>query len=250
MRGLKDKVAIVTGAGRGLGRATAVRLAEEGVHVLVNDVDARNAETTARMLVKLGVRASISNHDVADKTDAGAIVALAVKTLGGCDILINNAGIIRDALLDKMTEDEFDAVVRVNLKGVFLVTQAFARAVRAKQHRGVVVNIASISYLGNIGQSNYAAAKAGVLGMTRTWALELARHGIRVNAVAPGLMDTDMTKALPEKIRGKLEASVPLGRLGRAEELAAAVCFLASEDASYATGSVLHLDGGSSVGGF
>ncbi len=250
MQGLKDKIAIVTGAGRGLGRAAALRLAECGAHVLVNDIDERNAETTARQIVKAGGQASISNHDVAVRADAAAMMATAGRTLGGLDILVNNAGILRDALLDKMTEDEFDAVIRVNLKGVFLCSQAFARAVRARAGRGSIVNIASISYLGNVGQTNYAAAKAGVVGMTKTWALELARHQIRVNAIAPGLMETDMTKAIPEKIMSAMLARVPLKRMGRPEEFAAAVAFLASEEASYMTGHVLDLDGGCSVGGF
>lgn len=250
MQGLKDKVAIVTGAGRGLGRAAALRFAEAGAHVLVNDIDERNAETTARMIVKLGVKASISNHDVASRTDAAAMMETALRTLGGLDILVNNAGILRDALLDKMTEDEFDAVIRVNLKGVFLCTQAFARAVRARNTRAAIVNIASISYLGNAGQTNYAAAKAGVVAMTKTWALELARHDIRVNALAPGLMETDMTKTIPDKIKEAMLAKIPLKRMGRPEEFAAAVAFLASEESSYMTGHVLDLDGGGSVGGF
>jgi 3-oxoacyl-[acyl-carrier protein] reductase len=162
---------------------------------------------------------------------------------------VNNAGILRDAMLDKMSEDEFDAVVRVNLKGVFLCTQAFVKAVRTRGGRGSIVNISSISYHGNIGQTNYAAAKAGVVGMTKTWALELARHHIRVNAVAPGIMETEMTASIPEKVKEQMLARIPLKRMGRPEEFAAAVAFLASEESSYMTGHVLELDGGSSVGG-
>ena len=249
MLGLKDKIAIVTGAGRGLGRATAQRLAAEGAHVVVNDLDERNAETTARLVVKAGCRALISTHDISLHAEAQAMVELCVKTFGTLNVLVNNAGILRDALLAKMTEADFDAVIRVNLKGVFNCTQAAIVAMRAKGGRGSIVNVASVSYLGNVGQTNYAAAKAGVIGMTRTWALELARDNIRVNAVAPGLMETDMTKGIPDGIRARMVDNIPLKRMGRPEELAAAIAFLASEEASYVTGTVLHLDGGSSVGG-
>jgi len=249
MRGLKDKVAIVTGAGRGLGRATALRLAQEGVHVLVNDINARDAETTARMVRDVGVRAAISEHDVSDHAAATAMIGLAPEVLGGLDALVNNAGILRDGMLSKLSEQDFDKVIAVNLKGVFNCTQAAVKVMRDAGTRGSIVNIASISYLGNIGQTNYSAAKAGVAGMTRTWGLELARHNIRVNAIAPGLMETEMTKGIPEKILASMVERIPAGRMGRPEELAALVAYLASEDASYVTGQIIHLCGGSSVGG-
>ena len=249
MQTFKDKVVLITGSGRGLGRAAALRFAELGADVVVNDLDERNAETTARMIVKHNVRSMISNHDVAERADVEKMFEQALNTMGKVDILVNNAGILRDAMLDKMTEADFDAVLRVNLKGVFLCSQVAARLMRAKG-RGVIVNVSSISYLGNIGQTNYAAAKAGVIGMTKTWAMELARHGIRVNAIAPGMMETDMTKNLPEKVKAAVFERIPLKRMGRPEEFANAIAFLASEDASYLTGAVLNLDGGSSVGGF
>jgi 3-oxoacyl-[acyl-carrier protein] reductase len=250
VQSLKDKVAIVTGAGRGLGRAAALRLAQAGAHVMVNDVDERSAETTARLITKDGGRAALSTHDVGDRKGAAAMVQQTVSALGGVNVLVNNAGILRDAMLSKMTEEQFDAVIRVNLKGVFNCTQAAVEAIRAGGQRGSIVNIASISYLGNVGQTNYAAAKAGVVGMTRTWALELARYNIRVNAVAPGLMETDMTQSIPEDIRKRMVDAIPLKRMGRPEEFAAAVLFLAGEESSYLTGTTLHLDGGSSLGGF
>jgi NAD(P)-dependent dehydrogenase (short-subunit alcohol dehydrogenase family) len=250
MHGLKDKIAIVTGAGRGLGRAAALRLAASGASVLVNDLDERAAEATARQITKDGGRAAISTHDVGDRKSAGAMVQQALTAFGALNVLVNNAGILRDAMLAKMTEEQFDAVIRVNLKGVFNCTQAAVDAIRAGNQRGSIVNVASISYLGNVGQTNYAAAKAGVVGMTRTWGLELARYNIRCNAIAPGLMETDMTQSIPEELRKKMVDSIPLRRMGRPEELAATVAFLASEESSYLTGTTLHLDGGSSLGGF
>jgi NAD(P)-dependent dehydrogenase (short-subunit alcohol dehydrogenase family) len=245
----KDRVAIVTGAGRGLGRAIALRLAADGATVVVNDVDAAAAQETVA-LIGDGHRALVSTEDVGDHQGAQSMVAKTLTAFGAVHILVNNAGILRDALLAKMTEGDFDAVIRVNLKGVFNCTQAVVPPFRAQGGRSAIVNLASISYLGNVGQTNYAAAKAGVVGMTRTWALELARYGVRVNGVAPGLMDTDMVRGMPPEIRERMTQAIPLGRLGRPEEVAATVAFLASNEASYMTGQVLHLCGGSSVGGF
>ncbi len=250
MRGLDSKVVLITGAGRGLGRAAALRVAESGADVIVNDLDTAAADITAAAVMRLGRQALVSPHDVSDHTAAQAMVSAATSRFGRLDGVVNNAGILRDGMLSKMTPAQFDAVIKVNLTGVFNVTQAALAALRAQPGSGkAIVNVASISYLGNIGQTNYAAAKAGVVGMTRTWALELARDGIRVNAVAPGLMATDMTATMPEDIKQKMLASVPLRRMGTPDEFASAVAFLLSDESSYMTGHVLHLDGGSSVGG-
>lgn len=253
--GLQGKGALVTGAGRGLGRAIAVRLANEGAIVAVNDLKLEAAEEVADVISRSGGKAHAFKGDVSDTSEVQRLVELAQSALGPLSVLVNNAGIVRDALLTKMHSEDFDAVIRINLKGVFNCTQAFTKALlgRSKTSGTVsasVVNIASISYLGNVGQTNYTAAKAGVVGMTQTWALELARHGVRVNAVAPGLMDTDMARGVPEAVLSRLLTQIPLGRLGRPEELASLVAFLASDASSYMTGQVIHLDGGSSVGGF
>jgi 3-oxoacyl-[acyl-carrier protein] reductase len=255
---LLRKVALVTGAGRGLGRAAAERLAAEGCVVMVNDRDREAARNTMQRLAKTAeLNHTFSGHDVT--TAAKNLVEETVRQHGRLDILVNNAGILRDGLLLKLSEADFDAVVQVNMKSVFSMTQAAANVMKAQfenggpdatQGGGSIVNIASISYLGNVGQTNYSAAKAGVVAMTRTWALELARYGIRVNAVAPGLMDTEMIQSIPDTLRQRMIESVPLRRIGRPEEFGAAVAFLAGEESSYVTGHVLHLDGGVSVGGF
>jgi NAD(P)-dependent dehydrogenase (short-subunit alcohol dehydrogenase family) len=223
---------------------------------MVND---RDREAARLAMKNLAVAASgphgFSGHDVT--IAAKALVDETVRQLGHLDIVINNAGILRDGLLLKLSEADFDAVVQVNLKSVFAVTQAAAQVLKAQAESGrpngqsgAIVNIASISYLGNIGQTNYSAAKAGVVAMTKTWALELARYGVRVNAVAPGLMDTEMIHSIPDQLRQRMIEAIPLRRVGSPQEFGAAVAFLASDDASYITGHVLHLDGGVSVGGF
>jgi 3-oxoacyl-[acyl-carrier protein] reductase len=249
MRGLKDKVVIVTGAGRGLGRATALRFAEEGAHVCVNDVDERNAETTARMITDTGQKAMISNHDISSFDAAHQMVDQAMASLGDLHFLVNNAGILRDAMLSKITEDQWDAVINVNLKGVFNCTKAAVAAIRSRDNRGSIINLSSVSWMGNIGQTNYSAAKAGVVGLTNTWAMELARFNIRVNAIAPGLIETDMTKQIPKDVMDTMLPKIPHRRLGRPEEIAAMAVFLASEDASYVTGQTISVDGGASLGG-
>ena len=249
MKNLNGKVAIVTGAGRGLGKAAAVRLAQEGCLVMVNDIDEGNANDTAEKIAKFGVKVAVSTHDIGDSDQAEKMIASCDEQLGGLNILVNNAGILRDAMLSKMTEDQFDQVIRTNLKGVFNGTQKAFTLMRDKGYSGSIINISSVSYLGNIGQTNYAAAKAGVNGMMRTWALELARFNIRVNSIAPGLMETDMTMAIPEKIKTPMIERIPMRRMGKPEEFAALVAFLASDDASYITGQVICIDGASSIGG-
>jgi NAD(P)-dependent dehydrogenase (short-subunit alcohol dehydrogenase family) len=244
---LLDRVAIVTGAGRGIGAATALRLAADGAHVVVNDIDPTGARATVAAVELLGRRALLSGHDVSQHAAARALVTEALSVLGHIDVLVNNAGITRDAMLHKMEERDWDEVVRVDLKGPFNVGQAVARHM-IERGSGRIVNIASLAWLGNVGQTAYAASKAGVIGMTRTWALELGKKGIQVNAVAPGFIDTAMTQKVPEPIRAQFIRKIPLGRIGQPSDIADVVAFLASDGARYLSGQCIQVDGALSVG--
>ncbi|MBS1963472.1 MAG: 3-oxoacyl-ACP reductase FabG [Bdellovibrionales bacterium] len=245
---LTDKIAIITGSGRGLGAATALRMAEEGAHIVVNDIAEDAAKQVAGQIEKLGRRALVSTHDVSNTAQANALVDEAKKTFGTIDILVNNAGITRDSMLHKLTEEKWDEVIRVNLKGPFNMGQACAKVMMEKKY-GKIVNLASIAWLGNIGQTNYSASKAGVVGLTRTWALELSRYQINVNAIAPGLIDTQMTQAIPAEVKEKFINKIPMRRIGKPEDIAAIVCFLASDEANYVTGQCIQIDGGLTTGG-
>ncbi|MDX2474971.1 MAG: beta-ketoacyl-ACP reductase [Candidatus Krumholzibacteria bacterium] len=244
MKRLQDKVAIVTGGAAGLGRATVQLFAAEGAAVSIWDVNVVAGQALADELIAAGHKVEYRSVDVAD-TKAVAEAVQAVKvTFGSVDVLINNAGITRDATLLKMEEEQFDQVVAVNLKGVFNCGQAAAR-VMVEQGSGSIVNTSSVVALyGNFGQSNYVATKAGVIGMTQVWARELGRKGVRVNAVAPGFIATEMVMAMPEKVRDMLSGKAPLQRLGKPEEIANAYLFLASDEASFVHGAVLSVDGG------
>jgi len=251
---MQEKVTLVTGGAAGIGKATALRFAEEGAIVIICDVNELLAMETARLL---GERAAFYRVNVADRAEVQAWIDEVVAKYQRIDILVNNAGVLRDGLLIKfkegqlvgqMPEADFDLVVSVNLKGVFNCTQAVA-PVMARQGGGVILNATSIVGLdGNFGQTNYVASKSGVIGMTKVWARELGRFGIRVNAVAPGFTLTEMVAAMPEKILESMKARTPLGRLGDPRDIANAYLFLASDDASFITGETLRVDGGIVVG--
>lgn len=244
---LLNRVAIVTGSGRGLGAATALRLAAEGANVVINDLSREHAEAVAKEIEKLGRKTLLSTHDVSSTTEANALVDEVKSKFGRVDILVNNAGITRDSLLVKLTEEKWDEVIRVNLKGPFNMGQACAK-IMVEQKYGKIVNLASIAWLGNIGQTNYAASKAGVVGLTRTWALELARYQINVNAIAPGLIDTQMTQAIPQEVKDKFIQKIPFKRIGKPEDIASIVAFLSSDEANYITGQCIQVDGGLTTG--
>jgi 3-oxoacyl-[acyl-carrier protein] reductase len=239
----QDRVVLISGAAQGIGAATARRFADEGAHLLLLDLQAEPLEALAAQLPSAVIHAG----SVADRAVWDAAVAKAMATWGRIDVLINNAGITRDARFDQMSIEQFDLVLDVNLRGVFHGGQAVLGAMLAAG-RGNIINTSSVVGLhGNFGQTNYAAAKAGVVGMTKTWARELGPKGIRVNAVAPGFIATPMTAAVPQKVAERMVAGVPLQRLGRPEDIAAAYAYLASDDASYVTGTVLEVSGGLSM---
>lgn len=242
---LTGKIALVTGASRGIGRAIALHLAESGADVVVNYAGSEGAaEEVVKEITALGRRSMKIKADVKDSAQVEEMVKQVVEEFGHLDILVNNAGITRDNLIMRMKEDEFDEVIATNLKGVFNCLKAVTRPMM-KQRSGRIINISSVvGSLGNPGQVNYAAAKAGVIGMTKTAAKELASRGITVNAIAPGFIVTDMTDQLQGETRDQLLRQIPLARLGQPEEIAKAVRFLASDDAAYMTGQTLHIDGG------
>lgn len=238
---LENQVAIITGGANGIGKATVKRFLEEGAKVVIADFDEK---ANADLMSELNSGDAFSVRlDVGDPESVQQMVEKTIDRFGTIDILINNAGITKDATLVKMTEADFQAVIDVNLKGVFNCTQAVA-AHMIEKSKGKIVNTSSVSGIyGNFGQTNYAASKAAVVGMTTTWAKELGRKGINVNAVAPGFTRTAMVESMPEKVLEKMEAMVPLQRLGTPEDIANAYLFLASDEASYVHGHVLHVDG-------
>jgi 3-oxoacyl-[acyl-carrier protein] reductase len=246
MGGLSGRTALVTGAGRGIGRATAVRLARDGARIAINfKGNTAAAEETKRAVEAAGSTAALVQGDVSVDADADRVVkdALAFGD-GRLDILVNNAGITRDNLLLRMSAEDWDAVLDLNLRGAFLVTKAALRPMM-KQRGGRIVNVSSISgVMGNAGQANYSAAKAGLIAFTKTVAREMAGRNITANAVAPGFVPTDLTSIVPQGVQDAMLTQIPLGRFGTAEDVANAIAFLASDDASYITGQVLIVDGG------
>ncbi|GAA0330049.1 3-oxoacyl-[acyl-carrier-protein] reductase [Oceanobacillus sp. FSL W7-1293] len=242
---LQGQTAVVTGASRGIGRAIALELAKNGANVIVNYSGSEaKAEEVVGEIQELGVKAVKVQANISEEESVKQLMKQAVKEFGSIDILVNNAGITKDNLLMRMKEDEFDQVIQTNLKGTFLCTKAVTRQMM-KQKSGRIINVASIvGVSGNPGQANYVAAKAGVIGLTKTTAKELASRNILVNAVAPGFISTDMTDLLSEEQQESLLQLVPLARLGKPEDVARVVRFLASEDANYITGQTIHIDGG------
>ncbi len=241
---LQGKVAIVTGAAQGIGRAIAETLAQAGADIVVGDMDPGRSLETVNAVEKLGRRALNVKVNVAEADDTKAMVEQVLKAWGKVDILVNNAGITRDGLLLRMKEEDWNLVLQVNLNGTFNCTKAVLQTM-TKQRYGRIVNIASIvGVMGNAGQANYAASKAAVIGFTKTVGREYASRNVTVNAVAPGFIDTAMTHGLSADVKETLQKQIPLGRLGTAADIAAAVRFLVSEDAAYITGHVLHVNGG------
>lgn len=242
---LEGKAALVTGASRGIGRSIALLLAERGADIAVNYAgNTEAAETVKAEIEALGRRAVLVRADVSEAAACETMIAETVEKLGGIDILVNNAGITRDGLLMRMKEEDWDAVLTTNLKSVFNCTKAAVKYMM-KARSGRIVNISSVvGAMGNVGQANYAAAKAGIIGFTKAVAKETAARGITVNAVAPGFIATDMTAVLPEKVVENLKANIPMGRLGAPEDIAKAVAFLVSDEAAYITGQTLHVNGG------
>ena len=242
---LQGKTAVVTGASRGIGRSIALQLAKEGANVVVNYSGSEGkAQDVVNEIESKGGKAICVQGNVAQNESVQNLMATALEHFRTIDILVNNAGITRDNLMMRMKEDEWDDVLNTNLKGVFLCTKAVTRQMM-KQRSGRIINISSIvGVMGNPGQANYVAAKAGVIGLTKTTARELASRNILVNAIAPGFITTEMTDALPEEVKNGMLNQIPLAKLGQPEDIAKAVIFLASEDANYITGQTLHIDGG------
>ncbi len=242
----KPRVSLITGGSKGIGRSVCLALARPGDVVVFNhfDPDESEAEKTIAMLKEAGVTAEGKKFDVADPDQAQEFMAHVVDTYGSLDVLVNNAGITMDALLVRMKLEQFERVLKVNLVGAFVCLQAAAK-IMMKQRSGSIVNVASVvGEIGNVGQANYSASKAGIMALTKTAAKELASRGVRVNAVAPGYIETDMTKAVPEKAQEMMKATIPMSRTGQPEDVADVIAFLCSDAARYLTGQVLHVSGG------
>jgi 3-oxoacyl-[acyl-carrier protein] reductase len=244
---LQDKVSLITGAGQGIGRATAEKFAQEGAVVIVCDLKQAAVDAVVQAIQASGGRAEGHVLNVTDRAGIDAVVAGVIQRHGRLDVLVNNAGITKDARLQKMTLEQFDAVIDVNLRGVYHCAQAVADQMVA-QGSGVILNASSVvGIYGNFGQTNYAAAKFGVIGFTKTWSRELGPKGVRVNAVAPGFIETPILNTIPDKVMEQMRHDVPLRRLGTAEEVANVYAFLASDEASYVNGAVLEVAGGLTV---
>jgi len=241
---LKDKVAVVTGASRGIGKSISLALARHGAKIVAVDITLKGLDELLGEIKALGSEGIAVEGNVTVTADTEKMIDQAVAAYGRVDILVNNAGITRDGLILRMKDEDWDAVLSVNLKGAFLCTRAVAK-VMTKQRCGRIINIASVvGQMGNAGQANYCASKAGLMGLTRSNARELAKRNITVNAVAPGFIISDMTEALPEKVRQEMAAQIPLERFGTADDIANAVVFLATDASAYITGQVLAVNGG------
>jgi 3-oxoacyl-[acyl-carrier protein] reductase len=244
MKGLKDKVAIITGSGQGIGKATALLFANDGAKVIVAEYNKDTGEAVVTEINEAGGEGHFVQVDISNRESVHVLISEVKETHGSIDILVNNAGVIKDNTLENMTDEEFDRVISVNLRGTYNCTKEVAEIMR-EQGSGVILNAASVVALyGNFGQTNYVASKAGIIGMTKVWARELGRDGIRVNAVAPGFISTDMTKDIPENVIEMMLKKVPLQRMGEPEEVASVYAWLASDEAGYVTGTVISVDGG------
>ena len=244
---LKDKVAIITGSARGIGQATALKFAAEGARVVVCDLDRKAVDAVVAQIAAAGGQAIGFTVNVTDKASITAMVKGVMDRHGRIDVLVNNAGIVDDAMLRKMTDEQFERVIDINLKGTYNCARAVVDIMIA-QSAGVILNASSVVGLyGNFGQTNYAASKFGVIGMAKTWARELGRKGIRANAVCPGFVETTILKSIPEKVMQAMIDRVPLGRLAKPEEIANTYAFLASDEASYINGAVIEVSGGATV---
>jgi 3-oxoacyl-[acyl-carrier protein] reductase len=242
---LKDKIAVITGGANGLGKATAILFSEQGAKVVVVDINQKTGDKVVADIKGMGGIASFEKTDISKSVEVNKLMENVVNKYGGIDILINNAGVLADAQLVKMTEEEWDRVIDINLKGIFLCGQAAAKIMIEKENGGVIINTSSVvGIYGNFGQSNYVASKAGVIGLTKTWARELGKYNIRVNAVAPGFIQTDIIKDMPEKIINYMKEKVYLKRMGEPEDIANAFLYLASDMSKYVNGTVLSVDGG------
>jgi 3-oxoacyl-[acyl-carrier protein] reductase len=244
---LKNKVSIITGAAQGIGLATALKFAEEGATVIVCDLRADGVDAALAMVRARGAQAQGFAVDVTDRASLDAMVAAVKEHYGHIDVLVNNAGITKDARLQKMTAAQFDAVIDVNLRGVFHATQAVLATMLAQGSGVILIASSVVGIYGNFGQTNYAASKFGVIGFTKTWSRELGPKGIRVNAVAPGFVETPILATIPDKVLQHMREQVPLHRLGKPEEIANVYAFLASDEASYINGAVIEVSGGMTV---
>ncbi|EPL9568871.1 3-oxoacyl-ACP reductase FabG [Providencia rettgeri] len=240
---VKDKVAIVTGSARGIGFAIAQVLAEEGAKVVISDLSMSSGEESAKQLQDQGFEAVFIPCDISKREQVNALFSQAKEHFGGIDVIVNNAGINRDGMLHKLSDDDWDKVIDINLKGTFNCMQEAAKLMR-EQGSGRIVNISSASWLGNVGQANYAASKAGVIGLTKTACRELARKGVTVNAICPGFIDTDMTRGVPEKVWDIMISKIPAGFAGDPRDVGQCVAFLASDKARYINGEVINVGGG------
>lgn len=240
---LNGRTAVVTGAAQGIGKEIASTFAKLGAKVLISDVNEGKLRETTNELVEQGYEVSLYACDVSNQSEAKSLIEYAVQTFGGLHILVNNAGVTRDAMLHKMEKAAWEQVMQVNLTGVFYCMQPALLYMRQQQY-GRIINISSISWQGNIGQANYAATKAGVIGLTKTAAKEGGGFGITCNAICPGVIDTNMTKTIPDKVKEKMVGGIPVGRIGTPQDIANAASFLASDYASYITGEILHVSGG------
>lgn len=241
---LEGKVSLITGGGRGIGRAMGLKFAEEGSDIVIWDIEVDEAASLESQIEKLGRRVTVMKMDVSEYSEVSEKIEEVLGTFGRVDVLVNNAGVTRDGLVLRMGEEDWDVVLNVNLKGAFNCTKAVAKSM-VKQKWGRIINISSvIGVIGNKGQANYAASKAGLIGFTKAMAKELASRGITVNAIAPGLIQSGMTETLSQQVKDEYVKNIPLGRIGSPEDVADLALFLASDEASYITGQVINVDGG------